>query len=95
VTKYNYPQKIDHKKRYVKIHTNLVNTWRKQLTENGSNIFLSASARSATAKQEAENAQKEAELYEQIGRLKMELEWLKKNGSPQISGGNEQEIGYV
>jgi transposase-like protein len=63
------------------IHTNLVNTWRKQLTENGPGIFLSASARSAAAKKEAENAQKETELYEQIGRLKMELEWLKKKSA--------------
>ena len=63
------------------IHTTLVNTWRKQLTENGPDIFLSASARSVVTKQEAENAQKEAELYEQIGRLKMELEWLKKKSA--------------
>jgi hypothetical protein len=30
------------------------------------------------ARQQRDQAAHEAELYEQIGRLKMELEWLKK-----------------
>ena len=60
------------------IHTNLVNNWRKQLNDKGPDIFLTASARSATARKEQARKQEEAELYEQIGRLKMELEWLKK-----------------
>lgn len=52
------------------MHTNLVGAWRKQLMEKGSNIFLAASARSAAARKEKERAEQEAELYEQIGRLK-------------------------
>jgi hypothetical protein len=31
----------------------------------------------------ADAAPRQAELFEQIGRLKMELEWLKKNNGPQ------------
>jgi hypothetical protein len=33
---------------------------------------------SSTARQLQEQEARETELYEQIGRLKMELEWLKK-----------------
>lgn len=32
-------------------------------------------------REQEEQAQKETELYEQIGRLRMELEWLKKKVS--------------
>ena len=55
------------------LHPNLVSSWKKQLMEEGASIFSSDSAR-----QERDQAAREAELYEQIGRLKMELEWLKK-----------------
>ena len=63
------------------VHTNLVGAWRKQLMEKGPGIFLTASARSAAAQKEKERVEQEAELYEQIGRLKMELEWLKKKST--------------
>ncbi len=63
------------------VHTNLVGAWRKQLMEKGSSIFLTASAGSAAARKEKERVEQEAELYEQIGRLKMELEWLKKKSA--------------
>jgi len=50
-----------------------VSQWKKELTEQGKGLFERKS--SNRAKQwEAQ----EAQLYEQIGRLKMELEWLKK-----------------
>ena len=61
------------------VHTTLVNTWRKQLKEKGQDIFLTASARSAAARKEQERVQRETELYEQIGRLNMELEAQKKS----------------
>ena len=56
------------------IHANLIRAWKRQLLENGSNVFATNGER----KQREQEAQ-EAELYEQIGRLKMELEWLKKS----------------
>jgi putative transposase len=34
-----------------------------------------------TAQQQREQEARETELYEQIGRLKMELEWLKKKAA--------------
>ncbi len=55
------------------IHANLIRAWKRQLLEDGPSVFASNGER----KQREQEAQ-EAELYEQIGRLKMELEWLKK-----------------
>ena len=43
-------------------------------TGTGTAIFQTGSVTTATQAQERE----EAKLYEQIGRLKMELEWVKK-----------------
>ena len=51
----------------------LIRSWKRQLLEDGPSVFASNGER----KQREQEAQ-EAELYEQIGRLKMELEWLKK-----------------
>jgi putative transposase len=55
------------------IHPNQVSSWKKQLLEEGPTLF-----KQRTAREERERARRETELYEQIGRLKMELEWLKK-----------------
>ena len=49
-----------------------VSKWKKALQSQGATIFKSKPDNSQ------QQAKKEAELYEQIGRLKMELEWLKK-----------------
>jgi transposase-like protein len=59
------------------IHPNQVSTWKKQLLAEGPTVFGQQ-----TAKKLAEQTAREAELYEQIGRLKMELEWLKKKAAP-------------
>jgi putative transposase len=58
------------------LHPNQVSGWKKQLLEEGPSLF----SRRADRQQEQQAAQ-EAELYEQIGRLKMELEWLKKKAA--------------
>ena len=55
------------------IHPNLIRDWKRQLLEDGPRVFATNGER----KQKEQEAQ-EAELYEQIGRLKMELEWLRK-----------------
>jgi transposase-like protein len=60
------------------IHPTLIRKWKKQLQEEGSAIFNNPVNQK---KQEKEQGIKEAELYEQIGRLKMELEWLKKKAT--------------
>ena len=61
------------------VHPTLVRNWKKQLVTGGAEIFEQGS------KKKADTAQiPDSELYEQIGRLKMELEWLKKKSS-QVS----------
>ena len=54
------------------VHGNQVSAWKRVLLERASELFEDGRKKS---KREDVN---EEELYEQIGRLKMELEWLKK-----------------
>ena len=58
------------------VHPTQVKSWKKQLLAEGPTVFGQN-----TARQLREQAAREAELYEQIGRLKMELEWLKKKAT--------------
>jgi transposase len=59
------------------VHTTLIHAWKKQLITGAPGIFESP-AKAASADAEA----RQAELFEQIGRLKMELEWMKKKVAP-------------
>ena len=56
------------------VHPTQVHLWKKQLLEAAEEIF--GDCRRGPSK--SEEGCSTAELYEQIGRLKMELEWLKK-----------------
>jgi len=56
------------------LHPTQIGTWKKYLLENGKNVFQ------PNGKHELQTVQ-ESELFEQIGRLKMELEWLKKKSA--------------
>jgi putative transposase len=55
------------------VHPTLIHGWKKQLLGGADQIFRNGT-KAAAADAEADKA----ELFEQIGRLKMELEWLKK-----------------
>ena len=55
------------------VHPTQVKQWKKQLQADGADIF-----NEQAAKQHQVQAGMEANLYEQIGRLKMEVDWLKK-----------------
>ena len=57
------------------VHPTLIHAWKKQLLAGADQVFSNGKA--ATADAEAAKA----ELFEQIGRLKMELEWLKKKAA--------------
>jgi putative transposase len=59
------------------VHPTLIHGWKKQLLAGADQVFQHGS-KVTTADAEAEKA----ELFEQIGRLKMELEWLKKKVGP-------------
>ncbi len=58
------------------MHPNQVGKWKRQLLTEGPTVFSNDTARQLQAVEG-----REAELYEQIGRLKMELEWLKKKAA--------------
>ena len=60
------------------VHPTLIHAWKKQLLSGAEAIFTGP-ARAASAEADAEARQ--AELFEQIGRLKMELEWVKKKAA--------------
>lgn len=59
--------------RYV-VHSSQVNQWKRILLEGAEGLFTTVGR---PRKGEADEVSVD-ELYEQIGRLKMELEWLKK-----------------
>ena len=56
------------------IHPNQIVQWKKQLLEEAPQIFSRKRNQEEKAIEE-----KEAELYRQIGQLKVELDWVKKN----------------
>jgi transposase-like protein len=62
------------------VHPTLIHNWKKQLLTGAEDIF---SQGSKPAVNDALAVQ--AELFEQIGRLKMDLEWLKKKCPSPLS----------
>ena len=55
------------------LHPSQISEWKGRLLNEGASIFGTT-----TAQEKREQEALQTELYEQIGRLKMELEWLKK-----------------
>src|ERR1700733_3908955 len=58
------------------IHATLIHGWKKQLLDGVEALFAGGGK---PDKGKAQAEAQTAELFEQIGRLKMELEWLKKS----------------
>ena len=58
------------------LHPSQISEWKTRLLRDGASVFSTT-----TARQQKEQEAVQAELYEQIGRLKMELEWLKKKAT--------------
>jgi transposase-like protein len=56
------------------LHPTQISDWKKQLLAKGKTVFQ------PNGKHKIQTIQ-ESELYEQIGRLKMELEWIKKKSA--------------
>jgi len=56
-----------------KVHPNQISTWKKQLQMNAEELFTSGKNRKSKTEEELT-----APLYEEIGRLKMDIKWLEK-----------------
>ena len=55
------------------VHPNQVTQWKKQLQESAADVFSNGRVRDGEA-----DEQMKAELYQQVGKLQVELDWLKK-----------------
>ena len=59
------------------VHPSMVISWKKQVLAEMPGVFSGKTPRGEKAAQAEQSS-----LYEQIGRLKVELEWLKKKMGP-------------
>ena len=55
------------------VHATQINQWKKQLLEGSEEIFSKGRKQQAASHEEDKD-----KLYNQIGRLKVEVDWLKK-----------------
>ena len=58
---------------HYEVHPSLVTQWKKQLLEGAPQIFLNGKMGASGGEEELK-----AELYQQIGKLQVEVDWLKK-----------------
>lgn len=58
------------------VHATQISVWKKQLTDGAAEIFADGRRRESV-----DHEAREAELYQQIGKLQMELDWLKKKAA--------------
>jgi putative transposase len=59
------------------VHANLIHQWKRHLLTGAPELF----ERGKQSRSEGDHKELEAELFQEIGRLRMELEWLKKKSA--------------
>jgi putative transposase len=62
------------------IHAQQITDWKKQALEGLPSLFESTTTKTTLSQQQREQIQ--APLFQQIGQLKVENDWLKKNCGP-------------
>src|SRR5262249_41983019 len=67
--------------RAFQVHPVQISQWKKQLLDGAESLFGDG------RRQRDESLALQAQLYEQIGRLNMEVEWLKKTTLAKVAGG--------
>lgn len=58
------------------VHATQISAWKKQLLDGAAEVFADGRKRL-----EVDHESREAELYEEIGKLQVELNWLKKKAA--------------
>jgi putative transposase len=67
------------------VHPNQIRQWRQKLVDELPGVFSDR-----RQKNDKEVEEVTAELYRQIGQLKVELDWLKKSGSKRDTSGQKR-----
>ena len=65
------------------VHPVQIAQWKRQLVEASVGVFENA----APGRQERDQAHLVDQLYQEIGQLKVEVDWLRKKGSGRLSQG--------
>jgi len=60
------------------VHPNQISQWKKELLQNASGVFSGSCGK----RKDALDAREQAKLYEKIGRIEMENDWLRKKLEP-------------
>jgi putative transposase len=58
------------------VHATQISLWKKQLLDGAAEVFADGRRRDSV-----DHESREAELYEEIGKLQVELNWLKKKAA--------------
>lgn len=58
------------------VHSTQISLWKKQLLDGAAEVFADGRKRDSV-----DYESREAELYQQIGKLQVELDWLKKKAA--------------
>ena len=69
------------------VHVSQINNWKKQLLESLPAVF-----NGREAQQEARHEEEKEKLYQQIGKLKVEVDWLKKSRTSDLSVKEKREL---